>query len=734
MKNKDTSIANRIILYIIVACFSVAVVGTFISLNRDFEEYKNDIGKRLVEIEKTLLPPLISALYFEDNDLIKSGVEGIFNVPNVIYVEIKKPKGAIIFKKGKFQKENSIQKEIKIIHKEAGVSNNGEYIADLKIVASLSSAAEKIKKQIIAFALIQGSQFLLITVLIFYIFRQMVSKRLEAMANYAESLDLNAISDEKIHLEIEGSDKNDELDKVVLSFNKMRENLKASHEQLRDYAENLEDKVHDAVHEQNKDAKKFAFQQFKQRQVMENMLNNLEQGYLTFNNEGIIDEGATKITEDLLETKLLESKKEDKKVWDILIKDDEKRGNFEKWVSKVFEGKFLFKDLKSLAPSRFESTKNKFIHLDFRPIYKKDSETEIETIICVATDKTLEISIEQEAEKEKEKAQMLTNILNRPLEFMDLTNDANETINYYIDNLRKAAPEDIFRKFHTLKAQFASFKISEIVKNIHDLESYLDLVEGDWGDTHIANVWAFIDKIKNSHLNFKERNRKLVDLAQKAVSSSGAGEEINSLMKKIESFYSDYHNNFVLKEISTLFRQFVYPVEELAKLQDKKIEIKINKSDIYIDSKRYKSCFSTFLHLFRNSVDHGAESIEERRSTNKKETALLEISFELTPNANSVKIIIEDDGKGIDPEIIREVVSKNKSLKDLDIDKMSDQDVINLIFEAGLSSREDVSEISGRGVGMDVVKSEIQRLGGTIKVESEKGKGTKFEIVLPLLN
>ena len=112
----------------------------------------------------------------------------------------------------------------------------------------------------------------------------------------------------------------------------------------------------------------------------------------------------------------------------------------------------------------------------------------------------------------------------------------------------------------------------------------------------------------------------------------------------------------------------------------------------------------------------------------------MEISFELTPNANSVKIIIEDDGKGIDPEIIREVVSKNKSLKDLDIDKMSDQDVINLIFEAGLSSREDVSEISGRGVGMDVVKIEIQRLGGTIKVESEKGKGTKFEIVLPLLN
>ena len=163
----------------------------------------------------------------------------------------------------------------------------------------------------------------------------MVSKRLEAMANYAYSLDINAISDEAIDLEFKGSNKNDELDKVADSFNKMRKNLKASHEKLRDYAENLEDKVKEAVLDQNKEAKKFAFQQFKQRQTMENMLNNLEQGYLTFNNEGIVDEGATKITEDLLETEILESKKKGKKIWDILIKGEEKRVNFQKWVSKV---------------------------------------------------------------------------------------------------------------------------------------------------------------------------------------------------------------------------------------------------------------------------------------------------------------------------------------------------------------------------------------------------------------
>lgn len=734
MKKKDTSIANRIIIHIIVACFSVAIIGTFISLNRDFKEYKNDIGKRIVEIERTLLPPLISAVYFEDNDLIKSGIEGIFNVPNVIYVEVRKPKGSIIFSKGSFKKDNSIEKDIKIIHKEPGVSNNEEYIADLKIVASLHSATEKIKNQIIAFALIQGSQFVIITLLIFYIFRQMVSKRLEAMANYAYSLDLNAISDEAIDLEFKGSNKNDELDKVADSLNKMKKNLKASHEKLRDYAENLEDKVNEAVQDQNKEAKKFAFQQFKQRQTMENMLNNLEQGYLTFNNEGIVDEGATKITEDLLETEILESKKKGKKIWDILIKGEEKRVNFEKWVSKVFEGKFLFKDLQSLAPSQFESTKNKYIQLDFRPIYKKDSETEIETMICIATDKTLEISFEHEAEIEKEKAQMLTSIFNRPLEFMDLMNDANETINHYIDHLRKEKPEEIFRSFHTLKAQFSSFKLSGIAKNIHDLESYLHLVEEDWNDVHIANVWALIDKIKNSHLDFKEKNQRLVDLMQKAVSSNGAGEEINTLMKKIEIFYTDYHNNFVLKEISTLFRQFVYPVEELAKMQDKKIEIKLNKSDIYVDSKQYKSCFSTFLHLFRNAVDHGAESIEERRSNNKKEMALLEISFELTHDKDKFKIIIQDDGKGIDPETIRKMALKRKNLENLNIEKLSDGEVINLIFETGLTSREVISEVSGRGIGLDAVKIEIQRLGGMIKVESEKGKGTKFEITLPLFS
>ena len=136
------------------------------------------------------------------------------------------------------------------------------------------------------------------------------------------------------------------------------------------------------------------------------------------------------------------------------------------------------------------------------------------------------------------------------------------------------------------------------------------------------------------------------------------------------------------------------------------------------------------VHLIRNSVDHGIESPEERTKAGKKVKGTITLSAE--HEGNHIIISITDDGKGIDPEkiitkaIAKGIISKEKA------EDLSRQEIFNLIFAPGFSTAENVTNISGRGVGMDVVKTNVSRLRGIIEIDSEINKGTRIDIKLPL--
>jgi two-component system chemotaxis sensor kinase CheA len=136
------------------------------------------------------------------------------------------------------------------------------------------------------------------------------------------------------------------------------------------------------------------------------------------------------------------------------------------------------------------------------------------------------------------------------------------------------------------------------------------------------------------------------------------------------------------------------------------------------------------IHLLRNSVDHGVEMPEDRAKSSKSETG--KITLLAQRNGNQVIIEVLDDGAGIDPEKIKESAFKKGFASQAELDKMSKEQLINLIYLPGLSTAKEVNETSGRGVGMDVVKTKIVALGGTVQVESQIGKGTKTIIKLPI--
>ena len=461
--------------------------------------------------------------------------------------------------------------------------------------------------------------------------------------------------------------------------------------------------------------------------TLNTLIENIDEGFFILDEQGIIQTGTTQSSVSLFEMDL-----ENKKMEDVLKLNRLEKKRFKKWLLHVFKAFVPFKDLINLAPNRFETSEGKVIGLDYKPIFNKENKKKVSQIICIANDITEKVSLEKKAQKEKSKARSLTSILDNSIEFIDLASESEEVIGYYLKNLSNSKPEDIFRSFHTLKARFGNFKMEDVVQEIHNLEELLNEIEDNWDSKNISLVHMNLENINSVRGVFLKENRKLVELVNNSTNGFGSNGNSNYLVKKIQNAFLEFNKEFVLKEVSTLFHQFISPTKELAKQQDKLIDIKINESDIYLSPDRYKGFFSSLLHVFRNSVDHGTETREERVSKNKSEMANIEISFSKKGN-KFFNITINDDGKGIDPNLIKSLAIKNEKLKKINFTEMKDNEIISLIFEPGFSSKEDVTTISGRGVGMDVVKNETEKLGGEIYVKSKIDEGTTILIKLPVL-
>jgi two-component system chemotaxis sensor kinase CheA len=180
--------------------------------------------------------------------------------------------------------------------------------------------------------------------------------------------------------------------------------------------------------------------------------------------------------------------------------------------------------------------------------------------------------------------------------------------------------------------------------------------------------------------------------------------------------------------ISQIFSRFPRLVRDLSKTLNKKINLVIEGEETELDKSVIEDLLDPIMHSVRNSIDHGIESQEERRAAGKPEEGM--VILKAANEGNMIIIEIADDGKGIDVEAVkskaveRGLISANKVLTDVE--------AFNLIFEAGFSTAKSITAISGRGVGLDVVRRSIEKLNGTVTVTSEKGKGTKFIIKLPL--
>jgi two-component system chemotaxis sensor kinase CheA len=191
------------------------------------------------------------------------------------------------------------------------------------------------------------------------------------------------------------------------------------------------------------------------------------------------------------------------------------------------------------------------------------------------------------------------------------------------------------------------------------------------------------------------------------------------------------YNNFILVNLKDKFKRYRTLVEEMATLQGKSIECDFSGDKVMVEYNKYAEFVNVSIHLFRNMVDHGIETEDVRIEKTKSRKG--KISIEFKKNDETFFIHLKDDGGGIDPEKIKDKVIEKGLKNESDLENLMDSDFINMIFLPGFSTKEIVTDISGRGIGMNAVREEVENLGGKITVSSTLDEGTTFVIKLPLL-
>ncbi len=231
------------------------------------------------------------------------------------------------------------------------------------------------------------------------------------------------------------------------------------------------------------------------------------------------------------------------------------------------------------------------------------------------------------------------------------------------------------------------------------------------------------------------RNR-LFNISSK-LETKYAGDDLSSALAQVVSNLNLVTTDLQLAVMKTrmqpvkkVFSKFPRMVRDLSRELGKEIELQILGEETELDKSVIEEIGDPLVHLIRNSVDHGVETKEMRKRLGKPETGTIKLSAE--HEGNYIVISVSDDGKGMDPDILKKKAVEKGVIDEKTAFGLSDKDALSLIFTPGFSTKEKATEISGRGVGMDVVKTNIQKINGIIDIESQIGHGSKIVLKLPL--
>lgn len=480
--------------------------------------------------------------------------------------------------------------------------------------------------------------------------------------------------------------------------------------------------------------------------AIKNLLDNAGQGFLAFGSDLIIDSEYSSECINLFGDGF-----ESERFSSLISKND-------KELSKFIDGVFLKlleekDDLRrevyiSLLPDEIQLN-GKCIQIQYK-IINSSTNSQLEKIIVILTDITQRRCLEREMEKEKLVLQMVVKVVVNYSDFNDCIEDflsfnenkLSELLNDSSRSFENVILE-VFRKIHTLKGSFASLELRNAAFKLQECEDKISEYMKDLGQKSIEDFRSFLFELNIK--NVLDEDLKLLkgilgdELLIKKNMVSVDREKLMEIQNKMLSLLSDKECKILIPEIrkltykpfGTLLKSYTEYVLRLSEKVGKNIyPFETEGEDVLVDTDIFTGFARSLVHVFRNIVDHGIEYPEERIAQGKD--AFGTIKCNIKSLDSSIIITISDDGCGIGIGQVTEKAVEKGILEAGEVLKLEYEDVLNLIFLDGLSTKEEANEISGRGLGLAVVKSELEKLNGTVRIETKPELGTEFIFTIPL--
>jgi len=721
-KIKFRSIRHKLVFLLSLSAIVAIVLSSMAIFVYTLEKERVHSVNNLVQLAEILAENLTAPIEFDDAMSAKNLLESLKLNQNIQGAYLFKEKNTL-FASYENDKEPHTTIEEKISSLQHTMKNRfeyldssyiivgvpiyleGEFIASFVIASDTKAVVQTISEQLITQLLVALVTILLIVFLAFRL-QKIFTLPIFTLRNTMREVSQNNEYTQRIE-----DKRDDEFQELFDGFNSMIEAIGNKNEQLHSYT-----------------------------QKISSLLNNAGQGFLSIGVNLLIDDEYSKECIRLLGDEL-----GSKNIADILLKTKHDRELFKETVTDAItqEDEMLQECILSLLPTEIKLDK-KTLKIEYKMI-------ENAKVMLIITDVTANKKLENKIKKEQETLKMIVEIVSDSEMFFDTKKDYEEFIDsleFYVNDKKTPLSNvnEIYRIVHTFKGAFSQLYMQKVVEALHEIESSLSFMIQE-------------SKITNKDLLtlLKESNFKKPLESEIATISEILGEEflkessyikinfecLQELQEKVASYMLDndvstlkYRDlferilNLSKTKLINLFRPYNNLVNQLALRLEKEIypfEI-IGDDNISIDDE-YKPFVKSLIHVFRNSIDHGIEDSETRLEKVKDEKGTVQCSFEVKDDF--MYILISDDGAGLNKEKLLQKAKESNIISSEEALNMKDEDIFELIFHDRFSTKNDISDISGRGVGMSAVKAELELLGGKVEIKSELDVGTTFVFVLP---
>ena len=462
---------------------------------------------------------------------------------------------------------------------------------------------------------------------------------------------------------------------------------------------------------------------------IKDLMDNTGQGFLSFGLDYVVNKEYSKACEVIF-GEGLEGQNALKLLFeaDLEIETDKIR----ELIDMLFNGTDIAL-IDALLPARI-LINEKTLSVEFKVI---PGENAAETkIMVILTDITKEVALAEQLKADEERQAVVVKVAMDKNGFLQFLRELEELFEEF-------DLDSVMRCYHTIKGGCASYGMIKVAKIAHEIENVLEPVAKGTEQIDHAMLQVLRKDTENLEENLhtiltelndiippEERNlqetfyrvsdKKIVQLEDFMLSRIGSG-HLGLIKSEID--------NLIAQPLGPLLRKYATAAEELGNQLNKNIKVSVKGSEIEIPVHKFDSFFTAFIHLVRNSVDHGLEDSAMREMMGKNPVGQIRIEAEV--NQNDLKLVVADDGAGIDAERVGKIATEKGIITEAQAANLTLEDTYALIFSPGFSTKEQVTDVSGRGVGMDAVKNAVDELNGTIEIQSTQDEGTTFEVKIP---